>query len=95
MRQIMLMVCAIAAAGAMIAFDLPAAHARDFPVCSYGSGGGGEGGGGGGIMHCEFETYPQCMATTSGVGGYCMDNPALATRGQRDEPRPVRRKRRH
>lgn len=39
------------------------------PVCAttYGMGGA--------VTQCDFATYAQCMATISGVGGSCSDNP--------------------
>jgi hypothetical protein len=29
-----------------------------------------------GIFSCTFATYGQCRATVTGIGGYCMINPA-------------------
>lgn len=89
--------CAAAALGCLAILSATPSQAREFPVCSYGSGGGI--GSGGGFTRCEFETYDQCRATTSGVGGYCMDNPAFGARAQQwdgagDQPRrPSRRQR--
>src|SRR5215217_3982109 len=34
----------------------------------------GGGDGGGGARNCGFWTYEQCMATVSGIGGYCEVN---------------------
>lgn len=95
MRKILTTICAIAAAGVAAALSMPSANAREFPVCSYGTGGDAKGGGGG-ITHCAFETYEQCRATVSGVGGGCMKNPAFGARAQQgapraDEPQPVPR----
>jgi hypothetical protein len=33
--------------------------------------------------NCGFVSYPQCMATVSGVGGYCYQNPAYPPPRQR------------
>lgn len=30
----------------------------------------------GGITSCAFDTYRQCLATLSGIGGSCVENPA-------------------
>jgi hypothetical protein len=35
---------------------------------------------GGGTTQCDFATYAQCMATISGRGGSCSDNPYLGPR---------------
>lgn len=32
--------------------------------------------------NCGFNTYAQCLATISGVGGYCERNPAYAYAAQ-------------
>src|SRR5262249_3887638 len=29
----------------------------------------------GGARSCYYTSYPQCMATVSGIGGYCFRNP--------------------
>ena len=39
------------------------------PVCATTYGMGGE------ATRCDFATYAQCMATISGRGGSCSDNP--------------------
>lgn len=31
----------------------------------------------GGYTNCGYYTFSQCLAATSGVGGYCMRNPAV------------------
>jgi hypothetical protein len=46
------------------------AQAQNYPWCAYYS--GGEGGGGG--TNCGFTTRDQCMATVSGIGGFCEPN---------------------
>jgi hypothetical protein len=48
---------------------------------------GGDAGGG---TSCWFTTLEQCRATVSGVGGYCMQNPAYTGGGppaRRGRPR--------
>jgi len=46
------------------------AHAQNYPWCEYL--GGGMGGGGG--RNCGFNTFEQCLATISGIGGTCQQN---------------------
>jgi Protein of unknown function (DUF3551) len=54
----------IAAAGALTS----SAQAQNYPWCAvYG---GREGGG----ENCGFTTFAQCMATLSGMGGFCNRN---------------------
>jgi hypothetical protein len=45
------------------------AHAQNYPWCAY-YGGGDMGGG----TNCGFISFDQCMATVSGIGGYCARN---------------------
>jgi hypothetical protein len=46
------------------------ASAQNYPWCAqYGSGFGGNGG-----RNCGFSTFQQCMATVSGIGGFCEQN---------------------
>jgi len=45
------------------------AQAQNYPWCAQYSGGGMDG-----AMNCGFSTYQQCMATVSGIGGFCMEN---------------------
>lgn len=45
------------------------ANAQNYPWCAYYS--GGQGGGG---TNCGFTTFQQCMATVSGIGGFCNQN---------------------
>jgi hypothetical protein len=54
------------------------AQAREYPWCArYGWT----------TYNCGFDTYNQCLATISGVGGYCERNPRFAS----DEQRPRKR----
>jgi hypothetical protein len=59
------------------ALSTPAA-AQNYPWCAYYSGRGGG-------TNCGFTTYEQCMATVSGIGGFCNINtqyvPPLGTHG--------------
>ena len=45
------------------------AQARNYPWCAV------FGGPLGGSRNCGFTTFKQCMATVSGVGGFCNHNP--------------------
>ena len=43
------------------------AEAQNYPWCArYGNGFGG--------TNCGFTTFAQCMATVSGIGGFCQEN---------------------
>ena len=45
------------------------ADAQNYPWCAiYG------GGSNGGATNCGFTTFQQCMATVSGIGGFCQPN---------------------
>jgi hypothetical protein len=44
------------------------AKAQNYPWCAYYSGRGGGG------TNCGFTTFEQCMATVSGIGGFCNRN---------------------
>ena len=44
----------------------PASAAISYPWCARYASSGGE---------CSFNTYEQCMATLSGIGGVCTGNP--------------------
>jgi len=37
----------------------------------------GGGGGSSGEMICSYNTWEQCMASASGLGRYCTENPAI------------------
>jgi hypothetical protein len=72
-------ISAVLAAFAAFAAAGPATPARaevQYPWCAeYGSRSGG--------VNCGFVTYQQCLATISGVGGYCYQNPAYPPPQQR------------
>jgi hypothetical protein len=65
MRIVILMSAVIVGVAAM---SLPAS-AQNYPWCAHYAGGGGGGG-----RNCGFETRAQCMATVSGIGGFCAHN---------------------
>jgi hypothetical protein len=68
-------------------FAKPAA-AIEYPWCAQYSGGMGGGG-----KNCGFSTLEQCMATVSGIGGFCAHNlfyPGAAT----EQPQRPRRRQR-
>jgi Protein of unknown function (DUF3551) len=43
-------------------------EAQNYPWCAYYSASGGGG------TNCGFLTFQQCMATVSGIGGFCNQN---------------------
>ena len=45
------------------------AQAQNYPWCAYYSGGRGGGG-----TNCGFVSFQQCLATVSGIGGFCQLN---------------------
>ena len=45
------------------------------------------GGRGGGGTNCGFRTWQQCMATVSGIGGFCEPNQFYNPRGAAERPR--------
>ena len=45
------------------------AQAVEYPWCAQYGGPGGEGG-----RNCGFTTFQQCLATVSGIGGFCERN---------------------
>jgi hypothetical protein len=64
MKALLFAAALIAAAGALTG----SAQAQNYPWCAvYG---GREGGG----ENCGFTTFEQCMATLSGMGGFCNRN---------------------
>ena len=68
------------------------ASAQNYPWCAY-YGGGDIGGGG---TNCGFTTFEQCMATLSGMGGFCDRNTQyVPPRGTHPGPVYRPRHRRH
>jgi Protein of unknown function (DUF3551) len=80
---------AVVAAPLLLVAAASTASAQNYPWCAQY---GGMWGGGGG-RNCGFVTYQQCMATVSGVGGYCERN-AMYRPGYAGAPRKPRRHRR-
>lgn len=73
------------AVGALAGLDTAPAQARDYPYCMrtmYDS------------DDCSYASYAQCQVTSSGLGTWCFQNPALAYGQPRyEEPQPRRRSR--
>ncbi len=65
MRRILIL-SAILSAGALLVPT--ASHADPYQWCAQYSGRGGGG------RNCGFVTWEQCMATVSGIGGFCQRN---------------------
>jgi hypothetical protein len=61
---------AIAISTTVLAIVSPASAEEPYPWCAYYSGNEGDNG-----TNCGFDSRAQCMATISGVGGYCGENP--------------------
>jgi hypothetical protein len=75
-------------AAAMLTTAAPGRAEEPYAWCAIYSG-GREGGG----TNCGFVTWAQCMATISGIGGTCIDNPAYP--GPVKRPLKKRRRRVH
>jgi hypothetical protein len=87
MRAILI---AAAVAGAASLIGIGDAKAQFYPWCAYYSRGAGS--------NCGFTTFAQCMATVSGIGGWCQRNPFIAGPGfygpgVYERPVHIRRKR--
>ncbi|HEX3939624.1 MAG TPA: DUF3551 domain-containing protein [Xanthobacteraceae bacterium] len=63
--RIMLFVLAMVAAGFAMASP---AQAQNYPWCAYYDGGEDQ------SVNCGFVSREQCMASVSGIGGFCMPN---------------------
>jgi len=70
--------------GAVMVLGTPA-HAQNYPWCAQYSGRAL-----GGAMNCGFVSFAQCMATVSGIGGFCVQNTMYQPPQQR--PRKKTRK---
>ncbi|HWC93302.1 MAG TPA: DUF3551 domain-containing protein [Pseudolabrys sp.] len=81
MRKTLLAMAAFAAASA---FAPPPAQAVEYPWCAQYGGRGGDGG-----RNCGFVSFEQCMATVSGIGGFCERN--LFYKGPERVHKPRRR----
>ena len=60
----------LALAAMLVTLPRPGEAYDNYPWCAQFSDGSG-------IFSCAFANYPQCLATVSGVGGWCTTNPAL------------------
>jgi hypothetical protein len=63
------------------------AQAQNYPWCAI-NGGGSAGGG----RNCGFNTFEQCMATISGIGGTCQQNTTYQPGTQNQSSIPSSRK---
>ncbi|MFN3656933.1 MAG: DUF3551 domain-containing protein [Pseudolabrys sp.] len=76
------------AAAAMLGLATPG-HADPYKWCAqYGNGWSGGG------RNCGFVTWQQCMATVSGIGGYCEPNPFYSGRATTGSGRKAKKPRR-
>ena len=75
MRNVMMAVTVVLAAGAASFAGSAPAAAYDYPYCVQGRGIGIPG-------DCSYQTYAQCMASASGRGLYCNVNPRAALNKQ-------------
>jgi hypothetical protein len=82
MRNAMLAMLALSAAGAATIAGSGPAAAIDYPYCIQGGGWGVPG-------DCSYRSYAECMASVSGRRGYCNVNPRFAFGYQR-RGRPYR-----
>lgn len=78
-----LLFCATAAA-VMSLMTVSSSEARDYPFCAAGRGVGNPG-------DCMYSSYRQCMASASGRGLYCIQNPRAAYGWSDERPRQRRR----
>jgi Protein of unknown function (DUF3551) len=82
MRNAMLAILAMVAAGAATIAGSGPAAAIDYPYCIQGGGWGVPG-------DCSYRSYAECMASASGRRVYCNVNPRVAF-GQARRGRPYR-----
>jgi hypothetical protein len=82
MRNTMLALLAVAAAGAATMASSGPAAARDYPYCLRGGGYGYTG-------DCTYTSYGQCLASASGRTAWCDVNPLFAF-GEQRRARPSR-----
>ena len=83
--RLVLWLVAIAVAGAVGPRESFAQSTYEYPICSVYSDKSG-------ATSCYYQTYEQCMATVSGIGGHCYQNPAY--RGPPTAETPRKRSRR-
>ncbi len=82
MRNAILALMAVTAAGAATLAASGPAAARDYPYCLRGGGYGYTG-------DCSYTSYAQCLASASGRRAYCDVNPYFAF-GEQRRGRPSR-----
>jgi Protein of unknown function (DUF3551) len=70
------------AVGVLAMFIPSAGHADPYKWCAQYSGRGGGGG-----RNCGFVTFEQCMATVTGIGGFCEPNQFYTGPERRPAPR--------
>jgi hypothetical protein len=68
MRTLLFAFAAVAAASA---FSVGPTHAQNYAFCLKNSPGPGD---------CRYNTYEQCLASASGINGYCQPNYAFSER---------------
>ena len=86
MRNAMLTMLALAAAGAVTMAGSGPAAAIEYPFCLQGGGWGYPG-------ECSYRSYAECQASVSGRYGYCNVNPRAAF-AREGRARPYREDRR-
>jgi hypothetical protein len=86
MKALLVLIGTVAALGGLST----RAQAQNYPWCAYYT--AGEGGGGG--TNCGFTTFEQCMATVSGIGGFCDRNTQYVPPAG-SSPGPLHRRHRH
>jgi hypothetical protein len=84
MRSIVLALAAVAAVSTFQAKPAAAQSSASYPWCSHNPSID--------VTSCGFNTFAQCQASVSGVGGYCIRNPQAAygyepQRSRRDRSR--------
>jgi hypothetical protein len=69
----------LAATALLVVMGASPSMAREYPICARLAVNNGN-------PTCDYNTMRQCMATVSGIGGDCIQNPAFAF-GQAPQPR--------
>jgi Protein of unknown function (DUF3551) len=86
MRKV-LMIAALLASASIFSQAAPAA-AQTYAVCLAGSGDEDN-------MRCDYTTLEQCRETASGMGGFCVANPAAPANAMASYRGPARRAHAH
>ncbi len=87
MLKITLFAAAVATAAVGLAGTSRTAQATDYPYCAIA-------GGRHAYENCGYFTLEQCLASVSGVGGHCSQNPRYSPRSY-SERHPDQRERRY